>query len=155
TLRTGVSEWRPRPGERAGPHWRLTTSVTERGRMVQFDPDAWKTWLWEMLTCEPGGRGYLSFYGSDSRVHEMISEHVAAESAEPVTIRGNSFDKWAVLPHNPDNDWLDTLVGCAVAASVQGLAWDSGAAAGDPAKPRERPKTVSYREMQQKARAGR
>jgi hypothetical protein len=36
-----------------------------------------------------------------------------------------------------------------------GLAWDSGAAAGDPARPREKPKTVSYRELQQKARAGR
>jgi hypothetical protein len=60
-----------------------------------------------------------------------------------------------VRPDRPDNHWWDCTVGCCVAGSLLGLSWDSGAAAGDPAKPRERPKTVSYRELQQKARAGR
>lgn len=119
----GVSEWKPRPGERSGFHWRLTMSETGRGRMVQFDPDAWKSFLYERLTTAPGGRGGLNLFGTAIAAHEMISEHCAAEGAEPVTIRGATFDKWTLKPHGPDNHLLDVLVGCCVGAAVQGLQW--------------------------------
>ncbi|MDX2058800.1 MAG: terminase gpA endonuclease subunit, partial [Gemmatimonadales bacterium] len=103
----GVSEWKPRPGERAGHHWRLTMSETGKGRMVQFDPDAWKTFLWERLTAPLGGPGCLLLHGSDPAAHELLAEHLAAETAEPVTLRGQTFDKWSVRPHRPDNHLLD------------------------------------------------
>ena len=118
----GVSEWKPRPGEPApGYHWRVTMSETGKGRMVQFDPDMWKTFLYERLTTDLGGAGCLTLYGRDALAHEMIGEHCAAEQAEPATVRGTTFDKWAPLPHKPDNHLWDCLVGCAVAASVTGL----------------------------------
>jgi len=31
-------------------------------------------------------------------------------------------DEWKLRPTRPDNHWLDCLVGCAVAASIQGAA---------------------------------
>lgn len=136
----GVSEWKPRPGERAGHHWRLTMSETGKGRMVQFDPDAWKTFLWERLTAPLGGPGCLLLHGSDPAAHELLAEHLAAETAEPITLRGQTFDKWSVRPHRPDNHLLDALVGCAVGAAVQGLTFDSGAAAGAPAQVQPRKK---------------
>jgi len=34
--------------------------------------------------------------------------------------RGRAVDEWKAKPGNPDNHWLDCLVGCAVAASMQG-----------------------------------
>jgi hypothetical protein len=128
TTARGVNEWKPRLGERRGHHWRLTVSETGRGRMVQFDPDAWKTSLFERLTTMPGGRGRLTLFGSSSGKpdHEMIAQHCAAESAEPATLRGATFDKWTVKPHKPDNHLWDCLVGTLVAASVQGLVWVPG-----------------------------
>lgn len=132
----GVSEWKPRAGERAGYHWRLTISESERGRSVQFDPDMWKSRLYEMLTAPLGGKGCLTLFGEarqdrrDERAHEMLCEHLAAETAEPREIRGTYFDKWTERPHRPDNHWLDCFTGCAVAASVAGLTFSAAAAAG-------------------------
>ena len=34
--------------------------------------------------------------------------------------RGRVVDEWKLRAGNPDNHWLDCLVGCAVAASIQG-----------------------------------
>lgn len=132
----GVSEWKPKPGERSGYHWRLTMSETGSGRMVQFDPDAWKTFLHERMVCGMGGAGAFTLYGKDSSEHEQLAAHLAAEYAEPVTLRGATFDKWLMLPGQTDNHLLDVLVGCCVAASVQGLAWSPGGATSVPDAPR-------------------
>lgn len=121
TTQAGVARWKPRPGERSGHHWRLTVSEQKRGRAVQFDPDAWKTFLHGALVVPIGGGTALTLYGKNAAAHEMIAQHCAAESSQPVTLRGETFDKWQPLPDQPDNHLLDCLVGCAVAASVQGL----------------------------------
>jgi hypothetical protein len=118
--------------------------------MVQFDPDTWKTFVHERLTSAPGNRGYLSLFGRSATEHEMFSEHCAAEASDPVTIRGTTFDKWVVKPHRPDNHYLDTLVGNCVAASVQGILFDAGAASGD--KPPER-KIIRMNEEREAAMA--
>ena len=34
--------------------------------------------------------------------------------------RGRIVDEWKLRAGGPDNHWLDCLVGCAVAASIQG-----------------------------------
>ena len=156
----GVAEWKPRPGEpRPGYHWRITMSETGMGRMVQFDPDAWKSFIWERFTAPLGGSGCLTVCGragTGAPAHEMLGEHLAAENAEPMTVRGSTFDKWTERPHRPDNHWLDCLVGCAVGASVQGATFDSGAASGvrlpelAPAEP-----VQSFSQMQREARAAR
>jgi hypothetical protein len=64
----------------------------------------------------------ITLFGKSAREHELLSEHLAAEASEPLTLRGETFDKWAPVPGRPDNDWLDCAVGCAVAAAIQGLA---------------------------------
>ncbi|HEY1191924.1 MAG TPA: terminase gpA endonuclease subunit, partial [Gemmata sp.] len=156
---SGVAEWKPRPGEpRPGYHWRITTSETGMGRMVQFDTDAWKSVVWERFTAPLGGSGCLHLWGRagpNAPLHELLGDHLAAETAEPVTIRGSTFDKWSERPHHPDNHWLDCVVGCAVGASVQGVNFDPGTASG--AKPPEVPtvKAMSFSEMQRAARAAR
>lgn len=147
TTARGISEWKPRPGERAGWHWRLTMSETGKGRMCQFDPDQWKTFVYERLTAPLGGAGCLLLPGTESHAHELFCEHLAAEGSEPVTLRGTTFDKWQVKVHRPDNHWLDCLVGCAVAAAVRGLTFDSGAAAGSPAPPKPERKKVRLSEL--------
>lgn len=117
----GVSEWKPRPGERKGYHWRLTTGEYGRTRAVQFDPDAWKTFMHGALTAPAGGAAGVYFFGAASSAHELIAAHCVAERSEPVTVRGATFDKWQITPDRPDNHLWDCLVGAAVAASVTGL----------------------------------
>jgi hypothetical protein len=122
TTSRGVGEWKPRPGERSGAHWRLTLSENSAGsRVVQFDPDPWKSFTYQALTIAQGAGTALTLFGKRAADHQMIAEHLEAETAEPVTIRGITFDKWVIKPDRPDNHWLDCVVGAAVAASVTGL----------------------------------
>ena len=83
TTGRGVGEWKPRPGEKAGHHWRLTRTETGRGKTVQFDPDTWKTFAFERLTTPPGARGFLGLWGKAAAAHELVGQHCAAEAAEP------------------------------------------------------------------------
>jgi hypothetical protein len=123
----GVSEWKRRPGERLGYHWRLTTGEERRTQSVQFDTDAWKSFLHLALTTPPGGPTGLFFHGTSALAHAMIGDHCAAEYSEPKEIRGAWFDKWLDRPHKPDNHLWDTLVGAAVGASVLGVQFSATA----------------------------
>ena len=149
TTSRGVSEWKPRPGERKGYHWRLTSGDYGKTRAVQFDPDAWKTFVYSSLTAAPGGSTGLWLFGRSPARHELLAHHCTAEVAAPVTLRGMTFDKWELLPHKPDNHLWDCLVGCAVAGSVLGLQWS---ASPDGAGEVPRPRARTLGEMQADAR---
>jgi len=158
TIRTGaIAGWKPRPGERSGYHWRVTISETGRGRMLQFDPDMWKTFVFERFTTVAGGRGRLTLFASEPNTepvraadHEMFANHCSAEGAKPAMLKGDVFDKWEPLP-NTDNHLFDVIVGCQVAASERGLNWSpSGSPQPQPA-PRRR-LTLGER-MREKERA--
>jgi hypothetical protein len=150
----GVAEWKPRPGERSGWHWRLTIPESGRVRMVQFDPDQWKTRLHGLLTVPLGGPTGLTLFGKAAAQHEMIGAHCAAEYSSPVTIRGETFDKWEVRPDRPDNHLLDCLVGCSVAAGVAGVQW-SARDRGEPEPPKQAAPRKKWSEMQAEKMAGR
>ena len=50
--------------------------------------------------------------------------------------RGRVVDEWKLRPAASDNHWLDCLVGCAVAAAIQGVALQGAGAKSVLAKPR-------------------
>ena len=50
----------------------------------------------------------------------MLAEHITAEYRVRTEARGRVVDEWKLRAGRPDNHWLDCLVGCAVAASIQG-----------------------------------
>lgn len=50
----------------------------------------------------------------------MFAEQVTAEYFVKTEGRGRTVDEWKSRPEQPDNHWLDCLVGTAVAASMQG-----------------------------------
>lgn len=131
TTSRGVGEWTRREGEQSGHYWRLSIAEKSRLRMVQFDTDEWKSAIYDRLTTPPGGLIGLNLYGKDADAHMMLGEHCAAERSHPITLRGTTFHKWEPGPDRRDNHLWDTLVGCAVAASVQGLHWSAAAAAGE------------------------
>lgn len=150
--RSGVSEWKRRDGEQVGHHWKLT--LGPKGRSIQFDSDIWKSFLYERMTSPEGGRACFSFFGlpKEPNPHAMIGRHCNAEYAQPQKLRGVEFDSWSHRPNKPDNDWWDCLVGCAVAASVQGLEFSPAPASGDPsgAGPAPRPKIKLSEELNRK-----
>jgi len=153
TTARGITEWKPRPGERRGHFWRQTISETGRGQMIQFDPDAWKSIIYERLTVPLGGPATVTLWGKDANQHGMLSEHLSAEYSEPVTIRGQTFDKWQTMPDRGENHWFDCLVGAGVAASVSGLTWAANESVIRSAERAKNQKPISLRELQQQRRA--
>jgi hypothetical protein len=90
-------------------------------RLLQFDPDRWKSLVHSSMVVPMGGQTALSLFGKESGTHALYAEHLGAEASNTVTIRGQTWDKWILRPDRPDNHWLDTLVLAAVAASVSGV----------------------------------
>jgi phage terminase large subunit GpA-like protein len=151
TTQVGIGGWKPRPGEQRGYHWRKGVSETGKGQSVQYDTDAWKSFVYERLTMPQGGPGCITLFGKDHRQHSLLSEHLSSEYSEPATLRGTTFDKWSVLPDRGENHWFDCLVGNAVTASVAGLQWS----ASDTAAAKDVPVRIRFAEQQKRARDAR
>jgi len=96
-------------------------SRTTEIRHFQFNANYWKTFVHARLATTPGDRGCLTLYGRSANEHRLFAEHIAGSEVSTVTEgHGRVVREWALRPSRPDNHWLDCLVGCAVAASVQG-----------------------------------
>jgi len=52
--------------------------------------------------------------------HQMLADHLISEYRVKTEGRGRTVDEWKLRADGADNHWLDCLVGCAVAASMQG-----------------------------------
>jgi hypothetical protein len=67
-----------------------------------------------------GDPGCLSLFGRDTDRHRLLADHLTAEYRIKTLAQGRTVDEWKLRASRPDNHWLDCLVGCAVAASIQG-----------------------------------
>jgi len=133
-----MSEYSKRPGEKVGHNWRLSVAPGQRMlRRVIFDSNFWKSFVHTRLSVPMGSRGCLSIFGQKPSEHRLFADHLTAEHRVRTQGRGREVDEWKIRPDRPDNHWWDCLVGCAVAASVQGVTLaDGGEAAKMPAKKR-------------------
>jgi hypothetical protein len=115
------SEYRRRKGDRLGLNWRIPNVQGKRAiRHVLYDTNWWKTFLHARLAVAMGDRGCLSLYGRDPEAHRLLAEHLTAEYRVKTAGRGRTVDEWRLRPEGNDNHWLDGLVGCAVAAAIEG-----------------------------------
>lgn len=117
------AEYKKKPGDRVGLNWRMP--VAARGQKIRhllYDTNWWKSSLMSRLTVPMGGVGCLSFFGTEAEQHKMIAAHATAERGERTFGRGREVVEFKNLPSRPDNHLLDGLVGCLVAASVEGAA---------------------------------
>ncbi|GAA4451618.1 hypothetical protein GCM10023156_19860 [Novipirellula rosea] len=89
-------------------------------RHVIYDTNWWKSFTHARLAVAMGDRGWLSIFGTQSETHRMFAEQITAEYFVKTEGRGRTVDEWNPRPEQPDNHWLDGLVGTAVAASMQG-----------------------------------
>ena len=69
-----------------------------------------------------GDPGCLSLFGRDDKAHRLLADQLTAEYRVQTIARGRTLDEWKLRATRPDNHWLDCLVGCPVAASIQGAA---------------------------------
>jgi hypothetical protein len=72
------------------------------------------------LAVASGDAGCLSLFGRKLEQHRMFSEQITAEYRVATQGRGRTVEEWKMRPEQSENHWLDCLVGCAVAASIQG-----------------------------------
>jgi len=79
----------------------------------------------------------------------MLSEQLTAEYYVKTEGRGRTVDEWKSRPDQPDNHWLDCLVGAAMAASMQGCVL-FGTDGGRSVKRNDR---VSFKELQKRRQA--
>lgn len=141
-----VDEWQRKHGERVGPGWRLGIGP-DRSRRVVFDTNLWKSFLQARLMTAIGDPGALSLFGRQPERHRLISEHLTSEYSVRTEGRGRTVDEWKLRAVGRDNHWLDCAVGCAVAASLQGVTLPGEA----PVRKRRR---VNIAEMAERAREG-
>jgi len=115
------SEYKRKRGERVGHHWRIPNTQGRRQvRHVLIDTNYWKSFIQARLAVAMGDVGCLSLFGRKPAGHQLLAEHLTAEYRVRTEARGRVVDEWKLRAGSPDNHWLDCLVGCAVAASVQG-----------------------------------
>ena len=124
------SEYKRKRGDRVGHHWRIPNVHGKRAvRHIVIDTNYWKSFVHARLTVAMGDKGCLSLFGSTSLTAggrkdadpQRFSEHVISEYRVRTEGRGRTVDEWKLRAHKPDNHWLDCLVGCAVATSMQGV----------------------------------
>jgi phage terminase large subunit GpA-like protein len=124
-----MGTWQRKEGERVGWGWRVSPPSAGRGRHLVFDANHWKSFAAERLRTPAAAPGCLSLFAAGDRMR-MLADHLTSEYPVAATSRGRTVEEWKDRPAR-DNDWWDVLVGCCVAASLQGLTWSSAAAAGE------------------------
>lgn len=117
------SEYKRKLGDRVGLNWRIPNVQGKRAvRHVVFDTNYWKSFINARLVVAMGDKGCLSMFGDNANHHRLFAEHITAEYRVRTEGRGRTVDEWKMRVAAVDNHWLDCLVGCAVAASIQGVA---------------------------------
>ncbi|MCK6485449.1 MAG: phage terminase large subunit family protein [Phycisphaerae bacterium] len=115
------SEYRRKRGDRVGLNWRIPVITGKRAtRHVVFDTNYWKSFVHARLAVPMGDPGCLSLYGRKPEAHRLLADHLTSEYRVKTEGRGRTVDEWKLRVEGLDNHWFDCLVGCAVAASIQG-----------------------------------
>src|SRR5262249_47272049 len=105
-------------------------------RHVVYDTNYWKSFVHARLAVAMGDRGCLSLFGDRPELHRLFADHLTAEYRVKTQGRGRTVDEWKLRPERADNHLPDGVVGCSVAASVQGVRFSpSGAAPAPPPPP--------------------
>lgn len=116
---TPMSDVKAKAGERVGKdQWK--TSTIQRQRHVLYDTNFWKSFVQARLSIATGDPGSLTLYGRSQVEHRMFTDHLTAELPQMVMVKERRKEEWALAPGR-ENDWLDCLVGCHVAAAMGGV----------------------------------
>ncbi|MEI8244610.1 MAG: terminase gpA endonuclease subunit [Lentisphaerota bacterium] len=125
-----MTEYRKEPGSRLGLNWMIPNV---RGRRVirhaLYDTNFWKSFVRQRLLTHQGDAGGITVYGRDVDRHRLLFEHWTAEYSKRTAGSGRVLDEW-MNRVGRDNHWFDGIVGCAAAASIQGVNFQPAADVG-------------------------
>lgn len=141
-----MHDWPIRPGEQRGHNWRIGPD-NEGGRKVVYDTNYWKSFVHARLGAPLGGAGTLTLFGDSPGRHRLLADHLTAEHRIKTEGRGRTVNEWRLVTAGRDNHWFDGLVGCAVAASIQGISLEAHGPAQGPKRRR-----VPLDELKRRAR---
>ena len=142
-----LTELPKRPGDRVGLNWRMPTVKGLRAvRYVLFDTNFWKSFVHSRLALPLGDRGTISIFGTKPEQHRLFAEHLTSEHRIRTQAKERIVDEWKLKRGTRENHWFDCLVGCAVAASIQGIAPEGAAS-------QVKPKRISFAQLQRLKRA--
>lgn len=109
-------------GEKPGLEWYISSNTRKRAvRFCAYDTNWWKSFVSQRLKTAQGDIGCLSINGTKPQFIELLASHLCAEYFTPTAGQGRRVDVWQQRAHRPDNHLFDCVVGCAVAASVDGI----------------------------------
>ncbi len=115
------ADYKRKRGDRVGLNWRIPLVGSRRSvRHALFDTNYWKSFIHARLAVPMGDPSCLSLFGRAADKHRLLAEHLTSEYRVKTEGRGRTVDEWKLRVDGLDNHWLDCLVGCAVAASMQG-----------------------------------
>ena len=109
---------------------------------MEIDTNYWKPFVYERLATAMGDPGRFSIFGRNlarpggAVQHRLFGEHLTTEYRVRTGCRGRTVHEWKLSTHEPDNHWLDCLVGCAAAACIQGAVLYGTDARHQPERPR-------------------
>ena len=109
-------------GRTVGTHWRIERSKDSPTRYVLSDTNYWKSFTHSRWAAEPGTPGSLTLYDAPPHVHKTFAAHQRAEFPTRTQGLNREVDVWKWKPDRPDNHWFDGVVGCCIAASMEGCA---------------------------------
>lgn len=107
-------------GRTVGTHWRIERSKDSPTRYVLSDTNYWKSFAHSRFAAEPGTSGSLTLYQAEPHVHKTFAAHQRAEFPTRTQGLNREVDVWKQKPDRPDNHWFDGVVGCCIAASMEG-----------------------------------
>jgi len=134
---TPFSDYRRKAGDRTSDwNWRIPAAPGRNAvRYIIFDTNFWKSFVRSRWRVALGDRGSLSVFGRKAETVRMFAEHMTSEYSVRTEGRGRVVDEWQLRPGRTENHFWDCVVGCAVAASEQGIALSSSTPAGLARKP--------------------
>lgn len=140
-------EYKRKRGDRIGLNWRVPNAHGRRAvRHALIDTNFWKSFVHSRLVVPMGDPGCLSLFAPPAgHNHRLLSEHLTAEYRVITEGRGRQVDEWRLCKPGLDNHWFDCLVGCAVAASMQGCVLFGTDAKPDSKRPRIKLSTLQRR----------
>jgi len=115
-----MSMYHKKEGDLSGAEWRITRSDKYAIRHCLYDTNFWKTFFFNRMIGVPGDKSTISFFGVMDD-HNELANHLVSETRKRFDVNSRTVYQYYLRPDQPDNHWLDCMVGCTVAASILGI----------------------------------